>query len=211
MFEPKIKICGITNYEDAKLSIDLGADILGFIFYEKSPRFITPEKAAEIIAKLPTVTGIAGVFVDETYERIREICDNCYLNWVQLSGNESAEFCDQLRILNVRTIKAIRVKGVEDLEKTNTYPTDAVLLDSYTQGEYGGTGKQFDWDMLKTVVAYIEKRIFISGGVNPDNAREAYEMGLYGVDLCSGVEDEPGRKSKKKMKEFFNIIKNSGA
>ncbi len=211
MFEPKVKICGITNKEDAKLAVDMGADILGFIFYDKSPRNVTPEVVAQIVSDLPIVVGAAGVFVNEEFDTIKEIVEKCHLNWVQLAGDETPEYCEQFKFLNVRTVKTIHVRGIEDLERTNDYPTDAVLLDSYAEGKYGGTGKQFDWDMLKNVVAYIDKRIFISGGVGPQNIREAYEMMLYGVDICSGVESEPGKKDPEKLKELFEVINSCGA
>lgn len=207
MFEPKIKVCGITNLEDAKYVVDMGADILGFIFYEGSPRYVSPEVVAEIVPQLPTVTGVAGVFVNETFDNIRDIIEKCQLNWVQLHGDETPEFCEELKYLNVRTIKAIRVKGIEDLESVNKYPTDAVLLEGYTQGKFGGTGKRFDWDMLRSVIAYLDKRIIISGGVNDENVREAYEMGLYGIDLCSSVEAEPGKKDYEKLKKFFETLR----
>ncbi len=211
MFEPKVKICGITNSEDAKLAIDMGADILGFIFYDKSPRNVSPEVVAQIVSELPIVVGAAGVFVNEEFDKVKEIVEKCNLSWVQLSGDETPEYCEQFKFINVRTVKTIHVRGIEELEKTNNYPTDAVLLDSYVDGKYGGTGKQFDWDMLKNVVAYMDKRIFISGGVGPQNIREAYEMMLYGVDICSGVESEPGKKDPKKLKELFEVINSCGA
>ncbi len=211
MFEPKVKICGITNSEDAKLAVDMGADILGFIFYDKSPRNVSPEVVAQIVSELPIVVGAAGVFVNEEFDTVKEIVEKCNLSWVQLSGDETPEYCEQFKFINVRTVKTIHVRGIEELEKTNNYPTDAVLLDSYVDGKYGGTGKQFDWDMLKSVLAYIDKRIFISGGVGPQNIREAYEMMLYGVDICSGVESEPGKKDPKKLKELFEVINSCGA
>ena len=211
MFEPKVKICGITNSEDAKLAVDMGADVLGFIFYDKSPRNVSPEVVAKIVSELPIVVGVAGVFVNEEFEKVKEIVEKCNLNWVQLAGDETPEYCEQFKFINVRTVKTIHVRGVEDLERTNDYPTDAVLLDSYVDGKYGGTGKQFDWEMLKSVVAYMDRRIFISGGVGPQNIREAYEMMLYGVDICSGVESEPGRKDPEKLKELFEVIKSCGA
>ncbi len=154
---------------------------------------------------------IQRLIVNEDFETIRDIVERCNLSWVQLSGDETPEYCEQFKYLNVRTVKTIHVKGVEDLERTNDYPTDAVLLDSYSDGKYGGTGKQFDWEMLRSVVAYMDKRIIISGGVGPENIREAYDMRLYGVDLCSGVESVPGKKDPEKLEELFEVIKSCGA
>ena len=207
MFEPKIKICGITNIQDALSAIDMGADILGFMFYKSSPRYISPEDALEIVSHLPTFAAVAGVFVNEPVEKVVQIIRDCQLNWVQFQGDETPEYCNEFRYINVRTIKTVHIQGIADLERINKYSTDAVLLDSYTEGEYKGSGTSFDWNMLKSVLAYIDKRIFISGGINNENVREAYEMSLYGIDLCSGVEAYVGKKDVKKLKEFFDIIK----
>ena len=206
MFEPKIKICGITNLEDANAAVDMGADILGFIFYDKSPRYVEPEMVAKIVEKLPTTTGFAGVFVNEEISTIKAIAEMCDLNWIQVHGDEQPEYFEPFQYTNVRTIKSIRVKTISDLEKVNKYPVDAVLLDSYTKGEYGGTGQTFDWNMLKDVLAYIDKRLILSGGINASNVREAYEMGLYGIDISSGVETSPGKKDHEKMRKLFEMI-----
>lgn len=205
----KVKICGLTNYEDAKAAMDMGADILGFNFYPKSPRFVTPEKAAQIINKLPGFMDVAGVFVheagsdeNESFTKINETIDKCQLNWVQLHGDESPQFCRMFLSLNVRTMKALRVKNQDDIQRAEDYFTDAILLDAFHPEKYGGTGLTFDWN----IVGHIEKRIFLAGGINPDNAAEAVKLGVYGIDVCSGVEAEPGKKDHKKMKKLFKNI-----
>ncbi len=198
----KVKICGITNYEDAKTAMDMGADLLGFNFYPKSPRFIAPEKAADIISKLPGFIDIAGLFVNASYEQIRETIDECQLDWVQLHGDESPKFCSAFLSLNVKTMKALRVKDKKDIKKADSYFTDAILLDAFNPEKYGGTGLTFDWN----IVGHIGKRVFLAGGINPDNAVAAVELGVYGIDVCSGIEAEPGKKDHKKMKKLFENI-----
>jgi len=196
----KVKICGITNLEDARAAMDMGADLLGFNFYPKSPRFVTPHSAADIINKLPAFIDIAGVFVDASLEQIQETISQCQLNWVQLHGDEDPQFCELLLSHNVKTMKAIRVKDQSDIQKAENYFTDAILLDAFHPEKYGGTGLTFDWN----IVGHIGKRVFLAGGINPDNAVKAIELGVYGIDICSGVEAEPGKKDHKK-KLFENI------
>lgn len=198
----KVKICGITNYEDAAFALDMGADLLGFNFYSKSPRFITPEKARQIISRLPAFVDIAGVFVNESIERIHEIHRVCQLDWVQLHGDEDVEFCKQFLYHNVKVMKAIRVKDQNDVQSAEDYFTDAILLDAFDPDKYGGTGLTFDWN----VIGHINKRIFLAGGINPDNAAEAAELGVYGIDVCSGIEAEPGKKDHNKVKKLFENI-----
>ena len=192
MLIPKVKICGITNYEDAAAAMEMGADLLGFNFYPASPRYIDPEKAAEIVNKLPAFIDLAGVFVNSSLEDVREIAGRCQLDWIQLHGDENPEFCRWLAYDSVKTMKAIRVRNEEDLQDVDSYFTDAVLLDAYDPSKYGGTGLTFDWN----VIGHISKRIFL-----------AVELGVYGIDVCSGVESEPGKKDHQKMKQLFNNIR----
>jgi len=199
----KVKICGITNYKDAAAAVDMGADLLGFNFYPKSPRFVPPEKAREIISRLPGFIDIVGVFVNAPLEQIRETMDLCQLNWVQLHGDENPQFCSLFLSLNVKTMKALRVKDRNDIQQAENYFTDAILLDAFNPEKYGGTGLTFDWN----IVGHIGKRIFLAGGINPDNAPEAINLGVYGIDVCSGIEAEPGKKDHKKMKKLFKNIR----
>ncbi|MHC4498172.1 MAG: phosphoribosylanthranilate isomerase [Planctomycetota bacterium] len=199
----KVKICGITNLEDAVAAMDMGADLLGFNFYPKSPRFVTPEKVADIVNKLPGFMDIAGVFVNASFGHIHQTISECPLNWVQLHGDESPQFCQSFLSLNVRTMKALRVKDQSDIQKAEGYFTDAILLDAFDPRKYGGTGLTFDWN----IVGHIEKRIFLAGGINPDNAPAAIKLGVYGIDVCSGIEAAPGKKDHKKMRQLFENIR----
>jgi len=198
----KVKICGLTNYRDAAAAVDMGADLLGFNFYPGSPRFVKLEQAAQIINKLPAFIHVAGVFVNASLDQIKEAISECNLDWVQLHGDESPEFCESLLSINVRTMKAIRVKDQEDIERAESFFTDAVLLDAFDPEKYGGTGLTFDWN----IIGHINKRIFLAGGINPDNVAVAIELGVYGIDVCSGIEARPGKKDHRKMKKLFENI-----
>ncbi|MHC4474223.1 MAG: phosphoribosylanthranilate isomerase [Planctomycetota bacterium] len=199
----KVKICGITNLEDAVAAMDMGADLLGLNFYPKSPRYVTVEQAAEIVSELPGFIDVAGVFVNASFEQIQETISKCQLNWVQLHGDEDPEFCRSLLSLNVKTMKAVRVKDRSDIKKAEGYFTDAILLDAFHPERYGGTGLTFDWN----IVGHMGKRVFLAGGINPDNAAAAIELGVYGIDICSGIEAEPGKKKHEKMKQLFDNIR----
>jgi len=203
MLITKVKICGITNYDDATAAMDMGADLLGFNFYPDSPRYVTPEQAAGIINKLPGFIHTAGVFVNASIERIHETNAVCQLDWVQLHGDEDPDFCRSLLSYNVKTMKAIRVKDQADIERADSFFTDAVLLDAFDPDKYGGTGLTFDWN----VIGHIGKRVFLAGGINPDNAAAAVKLGVYGIDVCSGIESEPGKKDHGKMKKLFENIR----
>lgn len=198
----KVKICGITNLDDALAAVDMGADILGFNFYPRSPRFIEPKKAQEIIEKLPAFVDTAGIFVNAPLRDIQSINDSGMLNWIQLHGDETPEFCREFHSWNVRTIKAIRVKSIKSLETADQYRTFALLFDSFDPKVYGGTGQQFDWSLAKD----HPYRIFLAGGINPDNVLEALKVDVYGIDVCSGIESEPGKKDHEKMKQLFKNV-----
>jgi phosphoribosylanthranilate isomerase len=203
MLITKVKICGITNYDDATAAMDMGADLLGFNFYPASPRYVTPEQATDIINKLPGFIDTVGVFVNASIEHIHETNAVCQLDWVQLHGDEDPDFCRSLLSHNVKTMKAIRVKNQADIERADSFFTDAVLLDAFDPHKYGGTGLTFDWN----VIGHISKRVFLAGGINPDNAAEAVRLGVYGIDVCSGIESGPGKKDHRKMKKLFENIR----
>jgi len=198
----KVKICGITNYEDAAAAVNMGADLLGFNFYRKSPRYISPAKATEIINRLPAFIDIAGVFVNEPLEQIQNTISRCQLDWIQLHGDEPPDFCRQFLSHNVKVMKAVRVKDQKDIEKAESFFTDAILLDAFDPEKYGGTGLTFDWN----IIGHIGKRVFLAGGINPDNAPAAVKLGVYGIDVCSGIEAEPGKKDHNKMRKLFENI-----
>jgi phosphoribosylanthranilate isomerase len=200
----KVKICGITNLEDATAAVDMGADLLGFNFYPKSPRYLTVEKAIEIIDQIPTFVDTAGIFVNPTIEEIKEITDHGFLNWMQLHGDETPQFCETLKWFHVKTIKAIRVKSAEDIANIEQFHTDAILLDAFNSKLYGGTGETFNWDLIGDINT---KRIFLAGGIDDQNAADAVRLGVYGIDTCSGIESSPGKKDHKKMRQLFENIK----
>ncbi|MFH1370046.1 MAG: phosphoribosylanthranilate isomerase [Planctomycetota bacterium] len=203
MLAVKVKICGLTNYKDAMAAADMGADMLGFNFYPKSPRYLKPEQAVEIIDHLPAYVDIVGLFVNDTLEHIAQTIEQCTLDWIQLHGEETKEFCEQFQSFNVRTMKAIRVKDEKDIKRAEEYFTDAILLDAFDPEKYGGTGLTFDWN----IIGNISKRVFLAGGINAENVRKAIELGVYGIDVCSRIESEPGKKDHAKMRQLFDMIR----
>jgi len=199
----KIKICGITNLADGQLAVELGAELLGFNFYRDSPRYIEPLVAAEIIAQLPKKAVMVGLFVNAPNEYIRDVLGQCPLDMAQLHGNESNAYCRAVGGFGVSVMKAFRVKTPEDIDRAEKYDTELILLDAFREELYGGTGHTFDWSWIKTVSG---KKIFLAGGIGPDNIRQVLAVETYGIDLCSGVEKEPGVKDPDKMKLLFKNI-----
>jgi len=201
-----IKICGITNKEDALNAVSLGADAIGFIFYKNSPRYVTPEVVEGISMFLPPFVFTVGVFVDQTEAEISEIVDRCKLDLIQLHGNESPIFCLKMKR---RVVKAFRVGGPEDLEAIPKYQgaASAILLDTKVRHVAGGTGKTFDWGLALKAKEY-DVPLILSGGINASNVRKAATLvNPYGIDLSSGVEKEPGLKDYNKMEELIRIAK----
>jgi phosphoribosylanthranilate isomerase len=200
----KIKICGITNLQDAQTAIDLGADALGFNFYKKSPRYIEPTAAKSIIEQLPPLVSLIAIFVDEySPERIQRIAHAVGIGSVQLHGSESPEYVKSLSEL--RVIKAFRVNDGFDLNQLSAYSANAFLLDAYEADQFGGTGKTFPWEVA--MAAKERGRIILSGGLNEGNIYEAIRtVEPYAVDICSGVECEPGKKAPQKMENLFREI-----
>jgi phosphoribosylanthranilate isomerase len=199
-----IKICGITNPDDAHLAAGLGVDALGFIF-APSPRRITPEAARAIIETLPPMVQTVGVFVNETEKTIREIVEYCGLSLIQLHGGESPEFCQKFR---TRVVKAFRVKDEESLESIRSYQGQvrAILLDTYQKGLAGGTGKTFPWELAKKAKE-IGLPVILSGGLTPGNVEEAIRIVRpYAVDVNSGIEERPGKKSSVLMRQLMQTV-----
>lgn len=202
----KVKICGITNYEDAADAVKLGADFIGFNFYNFSPRCIKEAKAKKIVEKLPKSAKKVGIFVNERISRIKRTVDFCKLDLIQLSGDEDEEFLLNLkRRLDKHIIKSFRIKSRNDIKGINKYKIDYIMLDSFKKGFYGGTGKRFDWGIAK----YIDKkRLFLSGGLDSSNVKTAiHKIKPYAVDACSGIEESPGKKNFEKMKKFIEAAK----
>jgi len=202
----RVKICGITSPEDARAAVVAGADALGFMFYEPSPRCVTPEQAAAIIAELPPHVTRVGVFVDADETTIRATAAMAGLNTLQLHGSESPEFCKRFEL---RTIKAFRVKDSESLGQLPDYETDAWLLDSYVKGIPGGTGERFNWD-LAMEAKRLGRPILLAGGLTPNNATKAVaQVAPFGLDVSSSVEAAPGRKDPTKVASFIARAKGS--
>ncbi len=205
--EVKIKICGITNLEDALFAVNSGADALGFIFYKKSKRYISPLKARSIIKNLPKNILKVGVFVNAKANTLRKIAQECRLDILQLHGEETAQFCANFP--KNKVLKAFRVGESINLNEVLNYKTFGVLFDTYSQSAHGGTGKQFDWDKLAKIRKQIKNKLFLSGGLNAENIREAIKkVQPNWVDVSSSVEIEPGVKDWKKVSEFIKITKN---
>ncbi len=194
----KVKVCGITNFEDALLCEACGADAVGFIFYNKSKRYIKPETTREIIKSLSPFTMKVGVFVDENVENINRIASEIKLNAIQLSGNESPENSSKI-ILPV--IKGFRIKEDFDFSIIDRYKNTAYLLDAFSSEEFGGTGKKFTWDLIP---AYLKNKIILAGGVSVDNIENIFrKIQPAAVDLSSSLEKAPGIKDKEKVVNFF--------
>ncbi len=199
----RAKICGITNRDDALCVVDNGADALGFNFYEKSLRYIAPEKAGEIVFDLPPFVTPVGVFVNASDREIDIAVKLAGLRAIQLHGDEPPEACLGHA---VPVIRALRVGCNFDVQIMRSYLVSTFLLDTERAGSYGGTGKTFDW--TKAVGAKGYGRIILAGGLNPGNVREAIErVGPYAVDASSGVEAEPGKKDHKKVRDFLTRVK----
>lgn len=196
----KVKICGITNLEDALLACELGADALGFVFHKPSSRYIEQQLAGEIMQSLPPFVAKVAVFVNLPIDRINALCQQLPLDAIQLHGDESPEFCRQVAL---PCLKAFRVKENFNVADLQDYQTAGYLLDTFVNGDtYGGTGVSFDWQIAKAAKRY--GKIILSGGLNPGNVSNAMRaVQPYAVDVSSGVEARPGKKDAAKLKSFF--------
>jgi len=185
-----VKVCGITNLEDAVAAVESGASALGFNFWSRSPRYVTPESARDVISRLPATVWKVGVFVDETVSTVSRIVQEAGLDIVQLHGQETARSFPR----GARVWKAVRIRGRFDVAQLDEYPAEAILLDGPANGE------TFDW----TLAASVSKRVILAGGLDADNVRRAIEQARpWGVDACSRLESEPGRKDHGKMARFL--------
>jgi phosphoribosylanthranilate isomerase len=201
----RVKICGITNYQDASNAVKLGVHALGFIF-APSPRQITPDKAREIICAIPPFVKTVGVFVNEDPDTIRKIIQFCGLDLVQLHGDESPDLCHELMPYS---IKAFRIKNQDSLLSVMPYlgKIRAVLFDAFSEEKRGGTGKTFDWDLAKKGKD-LGVPVILSGGLTPSNIEQAIStVRPFAVDVNSGVEDSPAKKSPTLMKRLMETIK----
>ncbi|HEY2082200.1 MAG TPA: phosphoribosylanthranilate isomerase [Verrucomicrobiae bacterium] len=200
----KVKICGITNAPDALAAVDAGADALGFMFYEPSPRNVSIRDAAEIIRQLPPFIIKVGVFVDAAEDLVMRAIGDCGLNMLQFHGHETPEYCTQFGLM---TLKAFRIRDAESLKRLPEYATEAWLLDAFTADKLGGTGEKFNWD-LAIEAKKLGRPIFLAGGLTPGNVAEAVKkVQPYGVDVSSGVEAVPGKKDHDKVRAFIQAAK----
>lgn len=200
----KVKICGITRLEDALAAAEFGADALGFVFYEKSPRYVRPEIAAEIIAQLPPFITSVGLFVNPDAAAVRTIITHTALDLLQFHGDENNAFCAQF---TRPFIKAIRMAEALDLHKEiEKYPgARGILLDAYDPQRYGGTGHTFEWSRVH---GGLPKPIIVAGGLNPENVAQAVAMTHpWGVDVSGGVEQSKGIKQRSLIEAFMRGAK----
>lgn len=200
----RVKICGVTNVEDARVAAAAGAAAIGFNFYRESPRYVSPEAAARIVDTLPEQICKVGVFVDEERDRIVETAEKVRLDALQFHGRESVEFC---RGWSRKLIKAVRVRGPDDLPAVATYPVDFILADAYVEGLVGGTGQQIPHEWLAGI---DRSRLILAGGLCPENVAQAVrQVRPAGIDVASGVEKEPGRKDPNLVRRFIENAKSA--
>ena len=197
----RVKICGITNIEDAQICTEYGADALGFIFHPDSKRFIAPAAAKEIISKLPLFLTKVGVFVNVKPDYVNSIANEIGLTAVQLHGDESIEYTMRVEL---PVIKSFRVDDNFDYSQLMQFSEHSILLDTYSKGHYGGTGSTFEWNAIPSE---LRNRIILAGGIAEENIEEIYnEIRPQAVDLSSSLEDTPGKKDHQKVISFFNLI-----
>ena len=200
----KVKICGITRMEDALAAANAGADALGFMFYEASPRRVARDVATAIIRELPPFLSRVGVFVNPSPDDVRRAIEDCRIDTLQFHGEETPEFCAQF---GLRVIKAFRVRDAESLQVLSAFVGETCLLDSFVAGQHGGTGATFNWDLAAQTVR-AGRRVLLAGGLNPENAAEAVRrVRPYGLDVSSGVETTPGMKDAEKVRAFIAAAK----
>lgn len=204
----KVKICGITNWTDARRAVAAGADFLGFNFYRASPRYIQPAKARRIVRRLPQRIEVVGVFVNEPVAKMLEIARAVGLDYLQLHGDESPETVSRLK-RTLPVIKALRVQeSFRQARLAQFKRASALLLDGFQPRKFGGTGKTFNWSVA--LRAKRNGRIFLAGGLTPQNVAAAIHIAKpYAVDVCSGVEARPGKKDPERIIAMMHAVKNS--
>ncbi len=199
----KVKICGITNIEDALKVVYYGAWAVGFVFYKKSPRYVSPSRAKKVIEALPPFVTPVGVFVNQSEKAVRDICKFTNIQTLQFHGEEKAVYCK--RFTGFKIIKAFRIGQVFDFEQIKKYKVDAYLFDTYQEDIQGGTGKTFNWKSL--AAQKIDKPFILSGGLSAQNINEALNVvDPYAVDVSSSVEQSPGVKKPRLIREFFQAL-----
>jgi phosphoribosylanthranilate isomerase len=203
----KVKICGITNWTDARRAVEAGAQFLGFNFYRASPRYIRPSAARRIVRRLPKRVAAVGVFVNEPEKSMLAIARRVGIRYLQLHGDESRELVVRLK-RKIPVIKAIRMRdSFRRSQLADFKQATALLLDGFDKSRYGGTGKTFDWNLARSKNGM---RIFLAGGLAPENIGEAIlKARPYAVDVCSGVEARPGRKDPARLVALMSAVKSA--
>ncbi len=200
----KVKICGITNLPDGIVAAEAGADALGFVFYDQSPRHITVEAASGLAGQLPPFVMRVGVFVNAPEDLVIRAIRECGLSLLQFHGDEPPDYCQQFGLMSM---KAFRVRDAASLQAVLSYRTDAWLLDAYSPEKPGGTGETFNWDLALEAQRW-GRPIFLAGGLTPENVAEAVRRARpYGVDVSGGVEAAPGKKDHAKVRAFIQAAK----
>lgn len=206
----RVKICGLTNIDDAAEAVQLGAWAIGLIHYDRSPRAVAPAEAAEIGAAFRRKCEVVGVFVNPTLDEVAKAVEDAQLTMVQLNGAEGVSFCGEVaRRTGVKVIKAIHVASAADVHAAEAYRTDFHLFDRRGKGLWGGTGESFDWELLRGHRSEVPA--ILAGGLRPDNVAAAIEtVHPFAVDVASGIESEPGRKDHAAMASFFEAAQPTG-
>jgi len=200
----RVKICGITSVADGLAAAEAGADLIGLMLYETSPRRVTLPQASEIAHALPPFVLRVGVFVNPSPDLVLQAISECHLSMLQFHGDEPSDFCTQFGLMSM---KAIRIRDSASLAQLGNYQTEALLLDAYSAKGLGGTGEKFNWE-LAVAAQRCGKPIFLAGGLTPENVAEAVQIvHPFGVDVSSGVESAPGKKNPDKMKAFIAAAK----
>ena len=203
MHRVRVKICGIRTSEEAAAALECGADALGFNFWPGSPRYISPDSARDIMSRLHPLASRIGVFVNEDADTVRTVFHSLGLSAVQLHGDESPEYCRNLA--GPKIIKALRVGPEFDPGSITAYAASAILLDASVRGSYGGTGRSFDWNAAIESKSYAP--VILAGGLTIENVEEAIRtVRPMAIDVCSGVEAEPGRKDPRKLERFMEAV-----
>jgi phosphoribosylanthranilate isomerase len=199
----QVKICGMTNIDDARVAVEAGVDMIGLIFYPPSPRYVTPAQARVIVASLPASVPAIGVFVNEDVETVARIARDSGVQMVQLHGEETPELCQQL---SWPVVKTFRFTAQVQPEMMRQYAVAAYLIEGFHADLYGGGGVRADWQRVATLHQY--GRIMLAGGLTPENVRESIRVVQpYAVDVCSGVEASPGRKDWARIRAFVQCAK----
>jgi phosphoribosylanthranilate isomerase len=203
----QVKICGVTSVADALAAAGAGADMIGLMFYDQSPRHVSLTTAVEISRALPPFVLRVGVFVNPAEELVLRAIGDCHLSLLQFHGDEPSEFCTQFGVMSM---KALRVRDAESLKTLENYHTEAFLLDAYSKAGFGGTGEKFNWK-LAVAAQKFGKPIFLAGGLTPESVADAVkQVRPFAVDVSSGVESAPGKKDVAKVRAFIQAVRSVG-